>query len=68
MLHIINYIIRGLIVVIGILLVTGILSSSQWDESFLKIMGIIFILFGIYRIILYRHQVRKYNLMEGEDD
>ncbi len=68
MLHFINYFIRGLIIVIGILLLRGILYSSRWDDSFLKIMGIIFILFGIYRIILYRNQIKKYKFLDEEDD
>ena len=67
-LHIVNYTIRALIVIVGILLVSGVLSSPEWDDSFLRIMGIIFILFGIYRIVLYKNQIKKYNFLKDEDD
>jgi hypothetical protein len=66
--QIINYAIRLLIIVIGILLVSGILSSPEWDDSFLRIMGIIFILFGIYRMIIYRSQLKRYKSFEGDED
>ncbi|MFC2130329.1 hypothetical protein ACFLSQ_02730 [Bacteroidota bacterium] len=66
--QIINYSIRGLIIIIGILLISGILSSPEWDDSFLRIMGIVFILFGVYRVIIYRSQVKRYNFSEEEED
>lgn len=68
--HIINYSIRLLIIIIGVLLVSGLLSNPTWDSSFLRIMGIIFILFGVYRIVIYYSQVKRYNFdsKEGEED
>ena len=66
--HIINYGIRGLIIVIGILLISGLLSSPEWDDSFLRIMGLIFILFGIYRIVIYRSQYKRFKLTRRDDD
>lgn len=66
--HIINYSIRFLIIIIGILLVSGLLSNPTWDTTFLRIMGIIFILFGVYRIIIYYSQVKRYNFDSQEDE
>jgi arginine exporter protein ArgO len=66
--HIINYSIRFLIIIIGVLLVSGLLSNPTWDTTFLRIMGIIFILFGVYRIIIYYSQVKRYNFDSQEDD
>ncbi len=66
--QIINYSIRILIIIIGILLISGILSSPEWDDSFLRIMGVVFILFGIYRVIIYRSQVKRYNFSREEED
>ncbi len=66
--QIINYGIRGLIIIIGILLISGLLSSPEWDDSFLRIMGLIFILFGIYRIVIYRSQYKRFKLTRRNDD
>ncbi|ROL61170.1 hypothetical protein D9V86_07145 [Bacteroidetes/Chlorobi group bacterium ChocPot_Mid] len=66
--HIINYSIRFLIIIIGVLLVSGLLSNPTWDTTFLRIMGIIFILFGVYRIIIYYSQVKRYNFDSQEDE
>lgn len=66
--QIINYSIRVMIVVIGILLVTGVFSSPEWDVSFIRIMGIVFILFGGYRIIIYRSQLKRYRFEKEEEE
>ncbi|MFH1049694.1 MAG: hypothetical protein V1779_02050 [bacterium] len=67
--HIINYSIRALIIVLGIVMLSGVLSSADWNPTFLKIMGIVFILFGTYRIIIYYSQVKRYNFdVEEEED
>jgi preprotein translocase subunit SecG len=69
LMHIINYTIRGLILVLGILMLSGVFSSEQWDDTFLKVMGVVFILFGIYRIVLYINQTKKYRYyVEDEDE
>ena len=66
--HIINYSIRVLILLVGILLISGVLSSEQWDDTFLKVMGVVFILFGIYRIVLYKTQTKRYRYYVEEQD
>lgn len=66
--HIINYLIRALIILIGVFLVSGLLSNPSWDSTFLRIMGIVFILFGLYRIIIYYSQVKRYNFDSDEDE
>jgi hypothetical protein len=69
LMHIINYTIRGLILVLGILMLSGVFSSEQWDDTFLKVMGVVFILFGIYRIVLYINQTKRYRYyVEDEDE
>ncbi|MFP4370148.1 MAG: hypothetical protein ACLFR2_11255 [Candidatus Kapaibacterium sp.] len=67
-LKVLNYGIRGLIVLIGILLVSGLFKPVGAPESFVRIMGIIFILFGIYRLIIYRTQHKRYNFTDHLDD
>jgi len=66
--HVINYSIRVLIIILGVIMVSGILSNPNWDPSFVRIMGIVFILFGVYRIIIYYSQVKRYNFSSEERD
>lgn len=50
-------------------MLSGVFSSEQWDDTFLKVMGVVFILFGIYRIVLYINQTKKYRYyVEDEDE
>jgi len=66
--HIINYGIRVLIILLGVVMVSGMLSNPNWDSTFIMIMGIVFILFGTYRIIIYYSQVKRYNFESEEEE
>ncbi len=66
-LTIINYLIRGLIVVLGILLVSGVLSPEGMDDTMYRVMGALFLLFGIYRIITYKAKRSRYYGGDDED-
>ncbi|TAL69699.1 MAG: hypothetical protein EPN82_03525 [Bacteroidetes bacterium] len=59
---ILNYGIRILIIIIGILMVTGIIyvPDSQ-NNSIIRIFGVIFILFGALRIYMYYSSTRRYS-------
>jgi len=48
-----NYTIRGLIIVFGMLLLLGVIAPPRADAAMTRIFGIVFILFGIYRIATY---------------
>ncbi len=50
---IINYGIRSLIILFGLLLLTGVVAPPQTDTAMLRVFGVIFILFGSYRIATY---------------
>ncbi|MFP4527076.1 MAG: hypothetical protein ACLFQX_00885 [Candidatus Kapaibacterium sp.] len=67
-LKIINYTVRGMIVVIGILLVSGVLMPEGADDTLIRVMGVIFILFGAYRIAMFRSQQQRYLSYEEEED
>lgn len=67
-LNIINYVVRIIIILVGVLLVSGVISSPNWSSVFLRVMGGVFILFGIYRIFVYRAQVKKYRLLNNDDE
>jgi hypothetical protein len=65
---IINYIIRGSIAVIGVLLLTGIIGVDTPEGTTLKIMGAIMIVWGIYRTISFYRSYKKMNLSEEDSD
>lgn len=64
---IINYGVRAIIILIGILLLSGIIDPPEQDTSFIRIMGVIFILFGLYRIIIYHSQLKRYRRMDDKE-
>lgn len=66
-LRIINYAVRILIVVIGILLLSGFI-LSEIEPQFRITVGIVFILFGLYRISLLYSQEKRYKFMRDEED
>ena len=68
LMHIINYVIRAMVIMVGILLLSGILLPQNFDSSFINIMGVIFILFGAYRIITYYSQVKRYGTINKRGD
>ncbi|MCX7736206.1 MAG: hypothetical protein N2319_05795 [Candidatus Kapabacteria bacterium] len=72
LLIIINYTVRALIVILGIIFVTGILNSYLSFPSDFKaimpMMGVIFILWGVYRLITYHSNLRRYRNNEDNDE
>lgn len=69
---IVNYAVRALIVIIGIIFVSGILNqffSFRSDiQPLIPIMGIIFILWGVYRLITYHSNLRRYRNYDEYDE
>ena len=68
MLKIINYITRILIVIIGIVFTSGLIVPADGDVTRFRVMGIVFILFGIYRIAIYRMKTKQYDFKTNKDD
>jgi len=66
--RILNYGIRLLIILIGIVMLSGIMTPKKTDPTFLIVMGIIFILFGLYRLVSYHFALRRYKFNEEDDD
>ena len=50
---ILNYTVRGLIVLLGVLLFFGVIVPPQADTAMVRVFGVVFILFGLYRIATY---------------
>ncbi len=66
-LRIINYAVKILIVVFGILILFGIILKTM-DTNMRIVFGIVFILFGIYRLTIYYSKEKKYRFMDNGDD
>ncbi len=65
---IINYAVKLLIIAIGILLLGGWLYNSPENRILTQVMGVVFILWGTYRIIIYRLNLKRYKEFEDEED
>jgi len=66
---IINYSVRILTVLLGIVLLTGKLFPYSEEKYLTQIMGAVFILWGFYRIITYRNNLKRYrNFKENEEE
>jgi uncharacterized Tic20 family protein len=66
-LRIINYTVKILIIVFGVLILTGVILKPI-DTQMRIVFGIVFILFGIYRLTIYYSKDKKYRFMDEEDD
>jgi uncharacterized membrane protein HdeD (DUF308 family) len=66
----VNYAVRILMIILGlVLIIWGILFKENLQDSTLVIvMGIVVTLFGVYRLIMYRTQLERYNFNLNEDD
>lgn len=67
LLKIINYIVRSFIVVLGILIITGVI-FNEFDPQMRIVFGVVFILFGIYRLTMYYTQEKRYKILDEEED
>lgn len=63
-----NYIIRGSIAVLGVLLLTGIIGVDTPEGTTLRIMGAIMIVWGIYRTISFYRSYKKMNISEDDSN
>ncbi len=66
----VNYSVRILMIILGIaFIIYGILFKNELhDSTLIIVMGIVVTLFGIYRLIMYRTQLERYNFNINEDD
>jgi|APTNR8051073442_1049403.scaffolds.fasta_scaffold15937_3 hypothetical protein len=58
---IINYGIRILIILLGLVFVSGYFMPEDSDPTMMRVFGIIFVLFGFYRLALYRANKKRYS-------
>lgn len=66
----VNYAVRIFMIILGIaLIIYGIIFKNQLQDSTLVVvMGIVVTLFGVYRLIMYKTQLERYNFNLNEDD
>ena len=68
LLIIINYIVKIFTIFIGFILLTGLfLPDRVAAQPMIQVMGAILIVWGIYRTIVYRIQLRRYKSDENDD-
>jgi hypothetical protein len=69
---ILNYSLRGLVILIGLGFLFGVIDPRPGDDMLRYSMGSVITLFGVYRIIMYRNAKRKYDGLgdagDEEDD
>jgi len=68
MMHIINYIVKIMIIIIGLILISGIIPITNEDTTLFRIMGGVFILFGVYRLAIYKMKYKEYNFNKEENE
>lgn len=56
-----------MIVILGLLIITSTI-FEQMDTQMRIVFGVVFILFGIYRLIMYYTQERRYKFLEENDE
>ncbi len=66
MMNILNYAVRGLILAFGIVLMLGIIPIPNTEPFVVKVTGLIFVLWGILRIVTYRSHLRQMKEEEEE--
>ncbi len=66
----VNYSVRILMIILGIaFIIYGILYKNELhDSTLIIVMGIVVTLFGVYRLIMYRTQLERYNFNINEDN
>lgn len=65
-LKVINYSFRGLILVLGVLFLTGLVEFTG-NRDYDLVMGIIFVMFGLYRLLTYHSQQKRHYYNDTDD-
>jgi len=67
LLKILNYSIRALVLVIGLIFLTGLIIPAGGDSTMFRVMGLVVTLFGLYRLTTYYLQQKRYKF-DNDDD
>jgi len=62
-----NYTVKFLTIIVGIIFLTGVfLPSNLPNRGMMQIMGAMLIVWGSYRLIIYRNQLKKSKIEDDE--
>ncbi len=64
---VLNYIIKFAFIIIGVFLLFGIFIPEHPSKTLTQTMGVIFILWGVYRLIAYYLLLKKRRTYESEE-
>lgn len=65
---ILNYGIRLIIIILGILIFFDYFNISRGDVRMVKAIGVIMVLFGLYRIVTYYHASKRYKRVSEKNN
>lgn len=66
-LDIIQYLIKGVIVLFGVVIFFNVFELDM-PENTRKVIGLIVVLFGVYRLVIYKMKKRKYEFEANDDE
>lgn len=58
---ILNYGVRLVMIIVGLLMVFGFFTAPRQDPALMRMMGIVLILFGVYRMAMYYTKQQRRN-------
>jgi uncharacterized membrane protein HdeD (DUF308 family) len=61
-----NYAARGLVILVGIFWVSGFIPAVSFDTN-VRMFGVVFILFGVYRVAMFWSQQQEYNRYNDDE-
>jgi hypothetical protein len=64
---IIQYIIKGIIIIFGIIIFFNLIPLNM-PENTRRTIGVIVTLFGVYRLIIFRMKLKKYHFDSQEEN
>lgn len=64
---IVNYAVKIITILIGLVLITGVGLPKMQNTDMVKVMGAVLILWGCYRLIMYRIQLKRYKNEDNSD-
>lgn len=66
-LDIIQYLIKGVIVLFGVVIFFNLFELDM-PENTRRVIGLIVVLFGVYRLVIYKMKKRKYEFEANDDE
>ena len=65
---ILNYIVRSITIIMGVLFIISPFPAFQDDPVFVRTFGVIVVVFGIFRLVVLIRQHKRARLLEMEEE